>query len=476
MECKKCGSKIYPGSEFCRGCGTSITDLKQNNLIEENDSVIDEKAAEKETPFIPKEKTKLDLNMEQNNVSVKPILEEVNPVKDENIENVSEQVLTNNEVKQEPKKKKKSALLITLLTIFIIVSLGLGIVFKLFSSPKREFNNLIDYLTNFKIESNPDYNIINNNISFSLKYPDEYETVSTLKLNLNTYVNYLKKDIKIDFDGEINEFNLKGNLIGNDYKIYFYLNDVFERYLMLDFEKANLIDSYNSLVTKDADYNKATQDVYESLMNAVGKSLKEEYFKSKLAIITDGDKKVLTKEIMFNLTPSEQIDLIEDFVNNLKNDSKFINAYKKLNPNEDIDKFFYKLLSSFDETQEEDATIAVYANIFTKELVKLKIGELDIEVNPDNLILSAANDEVYKVFYEIHENHIIIKIDSDDFMLDLNLQIQYNKEIELNIPTEENYIEAEMEDIENALTEILYMFMTDDPYSNNRLNTFGSAL
>lgn len=426
MKCLKCNCSITEGQLSCPSCGTSIEELKQNNLLlleEENKEEI---------------------------VEVSEDIKENEVVPEQNVEMNIEPAETINYTKN--KKSKMSLFVIVAVVAFLIIILGVS--YFVAKSPKSIFTHSVNNLyknielnlkgnvktlsTNFELKLNVDGNEENKELT---------DIINNLSLKGNVNIDYINKLFLVSFDSTY----ANDNLLNVDVQYqkgtaYVLLNDVFDKYIVVDsvegmddyFETTQITEDHKILVTE--------------VKKALTKSLKSKFFEtSKVELEINGKKENVTKNTL-KLTKENMIELTKEFLEALKNDDKFLKSYAKINNTDEAtvkDSLESEITSIDGEDLAENAgEVSLYTKGLFNELVEIEMIvsegsdslELSLTKKDDNnyvvrLVTMNKEEFILNVNITKEEHTLNLKlstnVENQNILLDIKYGYEYDKEVTL---------------------------------------------
>lgn len=396
MKCLKCNSSITENQLNCPGCGTSIEELKQNNLLLLEDENKEE--AFKDSDAVKEAETKSEH------------IDEVNS--QEPIQTVDYTKTT----------KSKTPLLIVVFVLVFLVLL-LGVSYFVTKSPKSIFTHSINNLyknveknlkenaktlsTNFEVKLNVDGNEENKELT---------DIVNNISLKGNVNVDYINKLFLVNFNSTYdNDKLLDAEIQYQKGNAYILLNDVFDKYITVD--SMNEIDNYFETVQITEDHKILVTEVKKALTN----SLESKFFEtSKVELEINGKKENVTKNTL-KLTKENISELSKKFLETLKNDDKFLNSYAKIN-NTDEDAVKDSLEKAIDDINDEDlgqstGEISLYTKGLFNKLIKVE------------MLISEGNDSLELSLTKNDDNNYVAKLvtmDKEEYLLNINVQKEGN--------------------------------------------------
>ena len=396
MKCLKCNSSITEDQLSCPGCGTSIEELKRNNLLlleEEN---------------------------KKENVEVSDDIKETEVVSERNVEvNISEPVQTVNRTKN--KKSKMSLFVIVAVVAFLIIILGVS--YFVAKSPKSIFTRLInDLYKNIEVNLKENVKTLSTNFELKLNIDGNEENkeltdiVNNLSLKGNINIDYINKLFLVGFNSTYaNDKLLDADVQYQKGNAYVLLNGVFEKYIAVDsvgkmddyFETAQITEDHKILVTE--------------VKKALTKSLKSKFFETSKVELEINDKKENVTKNTLKLTKENMIELTKEFLEALKNDDKFLKSYAKIN--------------NTDEATVKDSLESEIASIDGEDLAE-NAGEINLyttglfnePVKIEMLVYEGSDSLEFSLTKKDNNNYVVrlLTTDKEEFILNVNVTKEGN--------------------------------------------------
>lgn len=396
MKCLKCNNSITEDQLNCPGCGTSIEELKQSNLLlfeEENkEKVVD----------IPDNDQEIEETFKQN-------------IEENSQESVSKASYTKNT------KSKSSVFVIAAVVVFLIVLSGVS--YFVAKSPKlifvRSINNLYK---NIEVNLKEDVKTLATNFELELKVDGNEKNkeltdiVNNLSLKGNVNIDYINKLFLVNFNSSYaNDKLLDAEVQYQKGNAYVLLNDVFDKYISI--ESAEKTDDYFETIQITEDHKILITEVKKALT----KSLKSKFFEtSKVELEINGKKENVTKNTL-KLTKENMTEFTKEFLKILKNDDKFLNSYAKINNNDEatVKDNLETAINSIDgeDLAENAGEVSLYTKGLFNELVKI---EMIISEGSDSLDFSLTKND--------DNNYIVrfVTMDKEEFILNVNITKEGN--------------------------------------------------
>lgn len=396
MKCLKCNSSITENQLNCPGCGTSIEELKQNNLL---------------------------LLEDENKEEIVKGFDDVKEAetKSEHIDEVNSQEPIQTVDYTKTTKSKTPLLIVVFVLVFLVLLLGVS--YFVTKSPKSIFTHSINNLyknveknlkenaktlsTNFEVKLNVDGNEENKELT---------DIVNNISLKGNVNVDYINKLFLVNFSSTYdNDKLLDAEIQYQKGNAYILLNDVFDKYITVD--SMNEIDNYFETVQITEDHKILVTEVKKALTN----SLESKFFEtSKVELEINGKKENVTKNTL-KLTKENISELSKKFLETLKNDDKFLNSYAKIN-NTDEDAVKDSLEKAIDDINDEDLgqsteEISLYTKGLFNKLIKVE------------MLISEGNDSLELSLTKNDDNNYVAKLvtmDKEEYLLNINVQKEGN--------------------------------------------------
>lgn len=472
MRCKACGNEISDGSKFCLVCGRPVEDdLNNNNLVSssanmtnENNNLVPSNSGV-DNNVNEQVNGNVDLNQNRNigiennigfnqqvnneginnqinnsitnsnvvsvygnsNTGIGPSVASINSsnINNQNIMNNGiTNNITNNEANSTNRKQKKKSFVPIMIIIIIVLILGCLAVCGYFiltkkSSSKSIFMEGLNKVANFNSISNNNIALsesIKLNINSSDSNISEYAKIIN---NMDLVIDYKKNDSEKAIDG-ILKVNYKGN---NAINVGGYIREN-DLYLSLD----GLYDKYINIPSDENIYEEISNVNYDiikkSVINAMDKSLKEEYFKkSKETIIVNNKGKDVTSHKLV-IDSKNRKAVVTDYTNALVSDEEFINyiATVSKRTSAEVKKELIDSLKSVDETTNDSIVeISIYTSGLKNDFEGFSIN------------LKSSNEYSISVLKIDSENYdLIVNYNGVSFTGKINY-VEKNKERKANI-------------------------------------------
>lgn len=472
MRCKACGNEISDGSKFCLVCGRPVEDdLNNNNLVSSSANMTNENnnlvpsSSGVDNNVNEQVNGNVDLNQNRNigiennigfnqqvnneginnqinnsitnsnvvsvygnnNTGIGPSVASINSsnINNQNIMNNGiTNNITNNEANSTNRKQKKKSFVQIMIIIIIVLILGCLAVCGYFiltkkSSSKSIFMEGLNKVANFNSISNNNIALsesIKLNINSSDSNISEYAKIIN---NMDLVIDYKKNDSEKAIDG-ILKVNYKGD---NAINVGGYIREN-DLYLSLD----GLYDKYINIPSDENIYEEISNVNYDiikkSVINAMDKSLKEEYFKkSKETIIVNNKGKDVTSHKLV-IDSKNRKAVVTDYTNALVSDEEFINyiATVSKRTSAEVKKELIDSLKSVDETTNDSIVeISIYTSGLKNDFEGFSIN------------LKSSNEYSISVLKIDSENYdLIVNYNGVSFTGKINY-VEKNKERKANI-------------------------------------------
>lgn len=472
MRCKACGNEISDGSKFCLVCGRPVEDdLNNNNLVSSSANMTNENnnlvpsSSGVDNNVNEQVNGNVDLNQNRNigiennigfnqqvnneginnqinnsitnsnvvsvygnnNTGIGPSVASINSsnINNQNIMNNGiTNNITNNEANSTNRKQKKKSFVPIMIIIIIVLILGCLAVCGYFiltkkSSSKSIFMEGLNKVANFNSISNNNIALsesIKLNINSSDSNISEYAKIIN---NMDLVIDYKKNDSEKAIDG-ILKVNYKGD---NAINVGGYIREN-DLYLSLD----GLYDKYINIPSDENIYEEISNVNYDiikkSVINAMDKSLKEEYFKkSKETIIVNNKGKDVTSHKLV-IDSKNRKAVVTDYTNALVSDEEFINyiATVSKRTSAEVKKELIDSLKSVDETTNDSIVeISIYTSGLKNDFEGFSIN------------LKSSNEYSISVLKIDSENYdLIVNYNGVSFTGKINY-VEKNKERKANI-------------------------------------------
>ncbi len=293
------------------------------------------------------------------------------------------------EEKDFEKKPKKGKILKILIIVVCIIILGIIGVFawsKLNSKPEKIFSRVIDEIEELKERKGSKTEKINFELSATASSMNNDVTMlntilSQIKLKATTEVDYEQKVLNQNFTVSVmGDDALNADAILQDNKMYFYLKDLYSKYIEIPTEEIEDFD-YSSIF-ENVDLNsdsKLLEDIKTILKNKIAYKI---YTQEKVSIeqSSTGDKKNVVKT-----STQFSVNEIKEIIDQV------INAYGKYADNTEISKAIENLDIDLDTTEQNENYAVV--SIYTKGL-KNEVVRADIE------FVNVADDAIFALNFE----------------------------------------------------------------------------
>ena len=514
MICPKCGFANDNNRLKCMNCDADFTDLeeKKGNIVK---PIVEEKKEDVEifdvanttlsTPVVKetedglpvitngaqitqmeetKEKPQLAPNVNPEGKSLQEQLfgnagEAINTIN--NYSAAANSIPTEVVSSYETFEKKKFPFIAVLAIVLVVGVLGFsGWFFFLKPNPKKVFNTMVDTLYS-KINSNlvADANSMNGVFDMSLELKENganiggyFDIISNIKIDSSYGVDYKNKiantNMNITYDNDP-LINVTAYL--ENEKAYFYLNDLYSKYISYDVKEMEIFKKTNT---------KEYKNVLEEVKNAIVKSMKSEYFTSKKEEIKINNKTMKVTKNAIILNSVNILDFITSYYTYLIDSDSYVSSLATINSGS-VDEIKDELQATLNSTKEElinDTATSITIDIFTsglkKEFVELDLtyetsdetSEIIITKDKENNYSYKVSNqklelekEVYLGTLEIIESSeknnykFAISYGKANILLDIGYKIEYNNNIKktdvTNNITLEEFFQSDLDEVED---------------------------
>ncbi len=349
-----------------------------------------------------------------------------------------------NENQEQPIKKSKKGLMLCILAIIIIAILVGGVYYyksqtKAANVFAKQINEVID-----SYGEEEEYDTINATVALSGKIDTEEESVKPIaeyinksKITFNVQMDNKAKtenvNLDVDYDNE-KLIKAQAYYADGDNNLYLYVNDLFDKYfkVALDSETGEMFNQESLSLGQKL----ATNKVRKILKQEIKEALKEEYFSQEKV---DGEKKSTMKVTVLQLK-----SIIVEVCNNLQNNEEFLNCYENQN---DVKESLAEVVSTIQEEVEYDnynVEIAIYTKgMFANEVTKVELTIIDENNNKATLNVSKVDDENY-------EFYVNIQTEENNMEADVNTLKGTLKIEKVNDTTEKYIISMAVPDLGNV--------------------------
>lgn len=372
--------------------------------------------------------------------------------------------MDNNQNQEElfiPKTKHK--FLKILLASLIVIGMAIGGYFiyqSKFNNPNKTVTKLLeDANTNvdkaFETSSQSGKYKVNGLVKVDGSLPDEMkgimDLIKQLSLQFNGEIDLDSKNGLLDLNTKYKDdklINIKTVFENND--TYIYLEDIFDKYIKLSNETVT-----EELPTVEVDVN-ASKTLVKSLINAFNKELdNHELMKEEATISIDGkDTNVYNNYLV--LSDKELNTFAKGIINNLQNDSNFIEAYKKVT-NNDAQEYLKKALEEMNDDFKGTYKISFYT---TKGLLKQELVRFSQEITQeeqktilnvdkinDNEMIISANSSGMEVSIKVKKNNTAVGLNLNlnmmGMVIKLDADVNYEKINEISKVDTSNYVKMD---------------------------------
>lgn len=343
------------------------------------------------------------------------------------------------ENKNETKIKKGNGALKAIVAIVIIAIIaGVAYYFLKPTSPKDVFVGGINSALNNsseKLQSNVDK--INTTISLTgnIESSDEdvkqvAEYINEGKITYNVQLDRSSKKALIGANIDYKNENLLSGKIyysNNDDNIYFYVQDLFDKYFKVNLKEtvddeeglATLKNMFDSNSTK-VDIKKASEIIKEEII----KNLKDDYFSKEKV---DG----MTKNTM-KLTVAELKLIVKNIATSLKGNEEFLKCFEKP---EDVKNALEESLEEIDDIDSKYNTKNIEFSIYTKGM-KNDLAKFEAKIP------ASETEEIVLTIVETETDKFEIKVEAAKFgKITLNMEVKNDTNTELDSVDVSNSVE-----------------------------------
>lgn len=242
------------------------------------------------------------------------------------------------------------------------------------------------------------------------------------KLTYNVQVDRSAKKVamsaNIDYKNE-NLLNGKLYYADGDDNIYFYVQDLFDKYFKFNLkesvkdeeELASIKEMFEGSSSSKIDFKKASSIV----KNEITKNLKDEYFSKEKVEGT-------TKNTM-KLTVAEFKNVVKSIVTSLKNNEEFLKCFEK---SEELKEGLEEILEGIDEIDSDYDSKNVEFSIYTKGM-KNEVEKFEAKIP------ATQTDDMVLTIVETENNKFEITVDAAKLgKITLNMEVKNEKDTDLN--------------------------------------------
>ena len=332
------------------------------------------------------------------------------------------------------------------------------IVNKLFETAKESFNKEIEnYNEKDKLE-------INGNLGIEIKLekdPDPiFDIIKDLKLQFNGQIDYINKLTNIMLKTKYKDDKLvDAKLYSNNDGMYILLDGIYDKYLKLSQEEIEVENPIQNITKDDI------STIINSIIDAINIEFNKLEIKQNKTKIKVDDKEIEVINNYIELKDKEIDNFNKGINNTLKNNSKFIEAVKKIN--KDVEKIFEKEI----EETEGVHRINIYTDnsLFNKKLVSIRLAvseekltrniNIDIIDKDEVLITLTTKDNTQKLRIKTNNGalNLILSDETTDGTMTFDFKINYEKIKEVtkeDVSNSKNMNELTEEEINDIMTKI----------------------
>ena len=338
------------------------------------------------------------------------------------------------------KKTSKAAILVVIICVVAFLLIVAGVVYiNISRNNKRVIATGITNLTSKfdkilevdkDLELSKNYTISGNvKLNVESSYMDTLANIDAYKPYINLINNLGKTNNEFSFQQNLDSKKMLGGIsskLNNEELInaklyiekdraYYFVKGFLDKYV--DGGKTDYLDTIkeNQNTYENIDY------LYKFIINSLKSNLKDEYFTKTSEKLTINGKTVNTKKITLNLDNKSGNELIDNIINDLKNDkkaSKIIKGYDiKLESVEDGKAF----------SSDEKMTFSVYANNISYNILKYDISVKD---SSNDILVTYLDQETDVVeVYSDNEKQSTIKITNKNDVYDFDIFDAKDKKI-----------------------------------------------
>ena len=391
--------------------------------------------------------------------------------------------------KEVPNTNESRRSILTVVGVAVVLLIMLVVACKVFVFSKDAEGMFKEYINKgIKSLAVPkEFNSIDVGVSLGFETDiEELEVLSGMNLSMNTQFDKKKEEaaVKLNINGKEDKLlNIEGIL--KDKKLYIKEESIFSKFLEITLTDEQ-IESINEIFLSEdltfsqkANMKKAT----EQLNIEINKRLKKEYFKSENTKITIDGKEVSVKDNTLTLTIEEMGKILEDTLNSLKYNEKFLACYES----EEEVKANLDMLIDYAESMyysygEEKITIHIYTKGLTSSFKGIAIEVEDgdnkalisiLKKNNKNYVIECkaiSGEEEIKLFsgnIEVIKNNVnkveakieINITDMGKITLNVASEVKYNKGV--NKPDVTSYVN--IEDLTDDEFDEIYENVYDNP-------------
>lgn len=298
-------------------------------------------------------------------------------------------------------KKKKSGIIIG--SVVAIIAIVAVLVPTLLKSPKTVFIGAIDKAYNGinKLLDVNKYDSAKSSVkmSFDLKSEDSeaqqyFDIFNKLSIDCTTGIDSKNKVINMAFNTNYDGSTLANlKVYGENAKIYLFLENIYDKYIMTD------VEGYDELFADNSESVKDIKQIFNSTEKAITGALKKQnYSKSNATVKVDGkDVKVTKNDLKLDDKTIKSISI--DVLTTLKNDKDFIKALNNnLSKDEQIkESDFDDAIASVKEGEfSDEITLSIYTTGLLSKFVQFDLTSgsdvLTILEEKDGYTLKATED------------------------------------------------------------------------------------
>lgn len=342
---------------------------------------------------------------------------------------------SNQELNESSSKKKKSINIILVVLGVLIIALVIFLIYYTISmkKPEKVFNNITNYMFNSveNLFSNSnkinleETGLVTGNLKINTTI-EEYDFLDNAVFNYNLGYDIKNKKAELGFGyDEDNQKVMFAETEIKDNNLYFYLDDLFDKVILMDNEtiQNEFEININDIFTNIEEYLKddKSEDILyiikqlHLITNKVFENVKYETLNEKLNV---NNKEINTTKMVLNLNKENMSTMLHTYIDEiLKNDellTKIANLLE-IEKNELTDEFksMQKEIDSIEEPT-ENVKLSIYTTGLFGNIVKIAY-EID-------------NEEI--MYYVNHKEYKLIYL--DEYYIEINqkdLSVKYNDEL-----------------------------------------------
>lgn len=408
-----------------------------------------------------KENDIVDVSSKVETVDIEPEALNVEPIATEPKEETNKKEVIVEATKIKEKKKSKLPLVLVIIALILVGVAGVVFYFYTKTSPDKIFTSALNKLT---LENSAIDNV-RENLSFSINCSDAEDDkilniVNDMTFNIISEVSNKKEHLKIVplYKGDELldvDFYLDGNVAS------FYLNGIFDKYIVVPLEENISMDSYS-------DINTLIEEVKKEIKN----NLNSNYLSRSTESINVNNKNEFVTKSIFKINSDNYSELL----NSLKNNEKIISIISEMAniEKDEASIALYSLFDSFDEL-----SVNLYSRLTDNSIVKIDLcivsdEEFKLEMTKTSegfdFIINDKTNGSFKVRDNIYK--LVFSRDGNSITFSLDRKTDTNINLELpNMTKKVNYEDLSEKDI-NSIEEALFDNSTLSELVNEIMSTF----